>query len=49
MDEHGQSAILASAKDWNEARTKVAELRKQGLKVEIWHENGVKVDEPEEN
>ena len=43
----GQAAVLASGKDWNEAREKAAVLRKQGLIVEIWHENGVMVPEPE--
>ena len=45
--EDGSAAILASAKDWHEAREKAAEFRKQGLEAEIWHENGVKVPEPE--
>lgn len=47
LDKDGQAAVLASGKDWNEAREKAAEFRKQGLVVEIWHENGVKVPEPE--
>ena len=47
LDKDGQAAVLASGKDWNETREKAAEMRKQGLGVEIWHENGVKVPEPE--
>ena len=47
LDKDGQVAVLASGKDWNEAREKAAEMRKPGLVVEIWHENGVKVLEPE--
>ena len=47
LDEAGSAAILASAKDWPEAREKAAKFRKQGLGVEIWHTNGVKVQEPE--
>ena len=47
LDKDGQASILASGKDWNEAREKAAEFRKQGFVVEIWHENGVKVQEPE--
>ena len=49
LDKDGHSAVLASAKDWNEAREKAAELRKQGLSVEIWHTDGMKVEEPEGN
>jgi hypothetical protein len=47
LDKDGQAAVLASGEDWYEAREKAAEMRKQGLVVEIWHENGVKVPEPE--
>ena len=47
LDKDGHAAILASGKDWQEAREKAAEFRKQGLGVEIWHMNGVKVQEPE--
>ncbi len=47
LDKEGQAAVLAYSKDWNDAREKPAILRKQGLIVEIWHENGVKVSEPE--
>ena len=47
LDKDGQSAVLANGRDWNEARQKAQEMRKQGLVVEIWHENGVKVSEPE--
>jgi hypothetical protein len=49
MDAEGQSAILATAKDWNEALAKATEFRKQGMQVEIWHQDGMKVDEPESN
>ena len=49
LDKDGQAADLASGKDWNEAREKAAEMRQRGLVVEIWHENGVKVPEPEVN
>ena len=49
LDKDGQVAVLASGKDWNEAREKAAEMRQRGLVVEIWHENGVKVPEPEVN
>lgn len=47
LDKDGRSAVLANGKDWHEAREKAADMRKQGLVVEIWHENGVKVPEPE--
>ncbi len=47
LDEKGQSSVLANAKDWNEAREKAAEFRKQGMKAEIWHQDGKKIDEPE--
>ena len=47
LDERGKSSVLANAKDWGEAREKAAVLRKQGLKVEIWHQDGKKIDEPE--
>ena len=47
LDKDGHAAILATGKDCNEARAKSAELRKQGLVVEIWHDNGVRVPEPE--
>lgn len=47
LDKEGSAAVLSSGKDWYEAREKAAEFRKQGLEVEIWHMNGVKVDEPE--
>ena len=47
LDKDGHAAVLASGKDWQEAREKAAEFRKQGLVVEIWHENGIKVPEPE--
>lgn len=47
LDEHGKSSVLANAVDWGEAREKAADLRKQGLKVEIWHQDGKKIDEPE--
>ena len=43
----GSAVMLASGKDWNEAREKAAEFRKQGYEAEIWHMNGVKVLEPE--
>jgi hypothetical protein len=49
LDEHGTSATLSSAKDWTEAQEKAAELRKQGLIIEIWHEDGMKVEEPEKD
>ena len=47
LDKDGVSAILGNAKDWQEAREKAAELRKQGMQVEIWHTDGMKVPEPE--
>jgi hypothetical protein len=47
LDKDGQAAVLASGKDWNEAREKATVFRKQGLVAEIWHENGVEVPEPE--
>ena len=47
LDESGHAALLANAKNWAEAREKAAEMRGRGLVVEIWHENGVKVLEPE--
>ena len=47
MDEQGQSSVLASATDWNEAREKASKFRKQGMKVEIWHNDGKKIPEPE--
>ena len=47
LDGSGQNSVLANAKDWAQAREKAAEMRGRGLVVEIWHENGVKVDEPE--
>jgi hypothetical protein len=47
LDESGQSSVLANAQNWAEARAKAAEMRGRGLVVEIWHENGVKVPEPE--
>lgn len=47
LDKEGKAAVLASGKDWTEAREKAESFRKQGLEVEIWHENGVKVLEPE--
>lgn len=47
LDESGHAAVLANAQNWNEAREKAAEMRGRGLTVEIWHENGVKVPEPE--
>ena len=43
----GSAAMVTSGKDWNEAREKAAEFRKQGYEAEIWHMNGVKVPEPE--
>lgn len=47
MDARGQSSVLANAEDWNAAREKAAEFRKQGMKVEIWHQDGKKIPEPE--
>lgn len=47
MDEQGQSSALANAEDWNEAREKASIFRKQGMKVEIWHQDGKKIPEPE--
>ena len=47
LDEQGKTSVLANAQDWNEARQKAAEFRKQGMKVEIWHQDGKKIDEPE--
>ena len=47
LDESGHAALLANAQNWAEAREKAAEMRGRGLVVEIWHENGVKVPEPE--
>jgi hypothetical protein len=47
LDKDGSAAVLASGKDWHEAREKAAQFRAQGLEVEIWHMDGVKVDEPE--
>lgn len=47
LDKDGHAAILASCKDWREAKEKAATFRKEGLEVEIWHSNGVKVVEPE--
>lgn len=47
LDKSGQAAVLASGKNWHEARANAATLRKQGLAVEIWREDGVKVPELE--
>lgn len=47
IDAQGQSSVLANATDWNEAREKASEFRKQGMKVEIWHQDGKKIHEPE--
>ncbi len=47
LDKDGKAAVLVSGKDWHIAREKAAKFRDQGLEVEIWHENGVKVAEPE--
>jgi hypothetical protein len=49
VDAGGNAAVLGSAKDWAEAREKAAEMRKQGLVVEIWHMDGMKVDEPDDS
>lgn len=46
--EDGKVAVLASGKDWAEARKKAIEFRKQALAVEIWHDNGVRIPEPGE-
>jgi hypothetical protein len=48
LDKDGKSSVLGAAKDWAEAREKAAAMRKEGMSVEIWHENGVKVEEPED-
>ena len=48
MDKGGQSAQLANAKEWAEARQKAAEFHKMGFRSEIWHKHGMKVDEPED-
>ena len=42
----GSAAMLASGKDWDEAQEKATKFRKQGFKVEIWNQHGVKVLEP---
>ena len=47
--EDGSAAMLASAKDWDEALEKAAQFRKQAVVVEIWNDNGIKFTEPEIN
>ena len=47
LNDDGSASVLASGKDWNEAREKAAKFRKQGIEVEIWHSDGTKVLEPE--
>ena len=49
LDERGKGSVLANAKDWSEAREKAAALRKNGLRVEIWHQDGKRIDEPEDD
>ena len=46
LDAHGHSAILETGKDWNDALEKAEHMRKQGLNVEIFDANGVKVAKP---
>ena len=36
LDERGSSSILASAKDWEEAKMKARDFRNKGNTVEIW-------------
>ena len=36
LDERGSGSILASAKDWEEAKKKAQDFRNQGITVEIW-------------
>jgi hypothetical protein len=36
LDERGSGSILASAKDWEEAKMKAKDFRNQGNTVEIW-------------
>ena len=47
LAEDGSASVLASREDWDKARQKAAEFRKQGLEVEIWHSDGTKVLESE--
>ena len=53
LDERGSGpsgtsgSILASAKDWQEAKEKAQDLRSQGITVEIWDKNGNLMSERE--
>jgi hypothetical protein len=39
--------VVENAADWRKAWEKATELRKKGLRVEIWHMEGLKVELPD--
>ena len=46
LDKDGQSAILETGKDWDDTLEKAEHLRKQGLDVELFDANGMKLAKP---
>ena len=48
LDSKGAGAVLFNAEDWNSAREKDRQLRTQGMTVEIVHNDGNVIAEPED-
>jgi hypothetical protein len=48
LDSKGGGAVLLNAEDWKSAREKAKELRAQGMTVEIVHNDGNVIAEPED-
>jgi hypothetical protein len=48
LDSTGDGAVLFNAEDWKSAREKARELRAQGMKVAIVHNDGNVIAEPED-